>query len=72
MDNELIVIIGENMIMGPKWFLKICSWNHFREQCLTTQEILLWNECHPPTQLLSTTLYIYVVKNWGALKINNY
>jgi hypothetical protein len=33
--------------------------------------------CHgmhvtPPTQLLSTTLYIYFMENWGALKINNY
>jgi hypothetical protein len=25
----------------------------------------------PPTQLLLTTLYIYFVENWGALKINN-
>jgi hypothetical protein len=26
----------------------------------------------PHAQLLSTILHIYVVKNWGALKINNY
>jgi hypothetical protein len=25
----------------------------------------------PPPQLLSTTLYIYLVENWGALKVNN-
>ncbi len=24
----------------------------------------------PPAQLLSTTLYIYFMENWGALKIN--
>jgi hypothetical protein len=32
--------------------------------------------CHgmnvTPSQLLSTILYIYFLKNWGALKINNY
>jgi hypothetical protein len=26
----------------------------------------------PLTQLLSTTLYIYFMENWGALRINNY
>jgi hypothetical protein len=41
------------------------------------KEILSWNECNPPppplaTQLLSTTLYIYFMKKWGALKMNNY
>jgi hypothetical protein len=48
MDNELIMIIGENMIMGPKLFKFFCLKNHFHEQCLTIQKILLWNECHPP------------------------
>jgi len=32
MDNE-IMIVGENMMMGPKWFFKICLKNHFHEQC---------------------------------------
>jgi len=44
MDNE-IVIVGKNMMIGPKWF------------CLRN---------------LLTTLYIYFMENWGALKINNY
>jgi hypothetical protein len=72
MDNE-IVIVGENMMMGRKWFLNLYSKNHFHEQCYVIQEILLWNDYHPPpTQLLLTTLYIYFIENWGALKINNY
>jgi hypothetical protein len=32
MDNE-IMIIRENTMMGPKWFLKFCLRNHFHEQC---------------------------------------
>jgi len=32
MDNE-IVIIGENMMMGPNLFLKICLKNYFCDQC---------------------------------------
>jgi hypothetical protein len=32
MDNE-IVIVGENMMMGPKWFKKICLKNNFHEKC---------------------------------------
>jgi hypothetical protein len=32
MDNE-IMIVGENMMMGPKWFLNFCLRNHFHEQC---------------------------------------
>jgi len=32
MDNE-IVTVGENMMMGPKWFVVSCLRNHFHEQC---------------------------------------
>jgi hypothetical protein len=32
MDNE-IVIVGKNMMVGPKWFLKFCLRNDFHEQC---------------------------------------
>jgi hypothetical protein len=64
MANE-IVIVGENMMMRPKWFLKICLRNHYHEQCqaIPINIIMEWMSPPLPPQLLLTTLYIYFVKN---------
>jgi hypothetical protein len=64
MDNE-IVIVGENMMMGPKWFLKFCLRNHFHENIKQFKKYchgMNVNPLPPPTQSLLTTLYIYLVK----------
>jgi len=56
MNNE-IVIVRENMMMGPKSFLNFCLKNHFHKQCKAIQEILSWMSVTHPIQLWSTTLY---------------
>jgi len=68
MDNE-IVIVGETMMdqNDLMFFLEINFMNNvkqFKKYCHGMNVNL-------PAQLLSTTLYIYFIENWGALKIND-
>jgi hypothetical protein len=52
-------------------FKKLFSWT-----MLSNSKKLSWKWVSPPSpppaQLLSTTIYIYFMENWGALKINIY
>jgi len=62
MDNE-IVTIEENMMMGPKSFLKKCSENHFHQQFKQFKKYchrMNVKTPHPP--FLLTTLYCILWK----------
>ncbi len=53
-----------------KFFLKITFMNNvkqFKKYCYGMNVTP-----PPPRPIVVTTLYIYVMENWGALKINNY
>jgi hypothetical protein len=68
MDIE-ILIVGENTMLGPKSFKKICLRNHFHEQREVIQKIFSWNECPPPkAQLLSTTLNMLTLWKIGCFE----
>jgi len=70
MDNE-IVIVGENM-MDQNDFIYYFKKINFMNNVKQSKKYCHAMNVNPPAQLLSTTLYIYFMENWDALKINDY
>jgi hypothetical protein len=60
MDNE-IVIVGENMMIWPKWYLNFCLKNRFHEQRWENSRNIVMEWVSPPTFSIVVNNIIYLL-----------